>query len=498
MDINKFVNEVCLDRAHPTSFTTRQMSAEYFSLTGQEPSSEIMRDKLKLTVLLCSAIVGNDEHDENGDEEDEDTDNDGVYDEEDERKVEEEDGGAYDEEDDTIWQFPKAGKKTVKMEVEEEYDDAMIIPNFPEYDSLTPVKKSSFSSRNIKIHRAKSAPKPLVGTRSYHKKVDLDSPLDQHLGVWYHFRGNASYTSPWLSYLLQQHSTSTFCVPEYSDHADMYQHLVALNAYTTIRHEIDDQIYNTSKSFTFERDPEIEYTLLENNPSRESLFFYKAIIRDKVKYYPSKTNVHQHAMYVNPPKKEKVYIRKYIPRNIGIVADPIFFDTIARCDKDDKIVYSIFFLTIHEERGKDSHANVLIFNHKTRDLARMEPNGAGSMSFETTVNILFKEFISKHHKVFKSYTEPDKICDSIGPQKKEQMQIIYTKEMRVIRGKRTQIEPGGFCALFSLMFIHFRLDYPDISNKAVMDKMLSAKSNRLAYEIRLYAKHVVNYLYEDM
>jgi len=466
MDNNKFFNEFCLD-ADLSNFTSRQLTRAYTEITSLAPPANIMRNKEKLAQLLCTILIENPLDNDQGEEDS--------------------DLSSYGEKDGDLSSSPVIAPQ----------QSAVIPANFstiklPASSSLSSSSSSSFSSSS-------SSSPPLENNKIFKTHInDLGIDPNESLGSWFHFRGNATYQAPWLSYLLQHHAPDTFCVPSYEDSEDILKNYIALNVYTKDRPYINDDVLQVKANHVFERDTEIEFIKIEVLPSAPQVHFFEAEILGHKQYYTSRTNIHQRPTVTTNNPRDDFYIRKMIPRNVSLIADPVFFETIKKCDKDPKIIYSIHFLTIHQARDENGHANIVLFNHKSRELARVEPNGrdmngSSHLAFDATIDKLFQAFVEQHSTIFKYYSPPQNICSHLGPQEKERMQSLYAKEVRQVRGTEKIIETSGFCGLFSLLFVHYRLENPELSNKQVMDK-LNKSSNDLAFHIRLYAKHIVEFV----
>jgi hypothetical protein len=56
------------------------------------------------------------------------------------------------------------------------------------------------------------------------------------------------------------------------------------------------------------------------------------------------------------------------------------------------------------------------------------------------------------------------------------------------------LDDRAWCMVFSLMFLHFRLMFPDRKMSDIADMMLRTDRNFMAYEVRSYAAHIVRTL----
>ena len=59
-------------------------------------------------------------------------------------------------------------------------------------------------------------------------------------------------------------------------------------------------------------------------------------------------------------------------------------------------------------------------------------------------------------------------------------------------GKERKAESGGFCAAWALLYVHARLVSPNLTDKQVIDEILSWSDSEMALRIRAYAEYIVS------
>ena len=154
-----------------------------------------------------------------------------------------------------------------------------------------------------------------------------------------------------------------------------------------------------------------------------------------------------------------------------------------------KIRFIFVFLLIGTGRLEDhiSHANVLIYDRKRKELERFEPHGGMTDAWEWCDNV--KDFnntrmaqrlpnrtcdgesldraIVKHLKPiigFETYFNNQTYCPNIGPQARQSL-------------KRQGVDPGGFCQYWSIWYIDLRLSNPDTPRKTLVSNAMKNINN---------------------
>ena len=118
------------------------------------------------------------------------------------------------------------------------------------------------------------------------------------------------------------------------------------------------------------------------------------------------------------------------------------------------------------------HMNMLLFDTKTKQIERFESYGKkGFTAKELLPFKWFDEYFNEWLKKSKlSYTYiSSQFCPAIGPQEIEEMELNNSRTT----AKEHKTDPGGFCAVWSILFIDYRLHYPDLTSKQVMDIILN-------------------------
>ena len=162
-----------------------------------------------------------------------------------------------------------------------------------------------------------------------------------------------------------------------------------------------------------------------------------------------------------------------------------FFDLFKKCMNRGK-KYVIIPLAIELLNG--AHGNYLIYDKKTNEIERFEPNGSGypkgfNYNGDLLDSILEKK-ITEFDKNIK-YIKPKDYLPKIGFQLLDSIEI----------GKDKIGDPGGFCALWSLWYADMKLTYSMYNRKKLVKYLIKyIKSNNLSFRnvIRNYSTDVVN------
>ena len=108
------------------------------------------------------------------------------------------------------------------------------------------------------------------------------------------------------------------------------------------------------------------------------------------------------------------------------------------------------------------------------------------------------------------YQSPNDFCKVLGPQSREQWQLVREAYSIVDDEKVIGSETGGFCAAWSLMYIHARITNPDLSDLEVVRLVLD-EDYKLEYDyesdkyytilserIRKYAQFIAQAMGKEM
>lgn len=177
----------------------------------------------------------------------------------------------------------------------------------------------------------------------------------------------------------------------------------------------------------------------------------------------------------------------------GITIEPWFLDHLKEC-LDTKSRFVVGILSMKVKRGY--HANAFIFDLKNRIVSRFEPNGGQAIGYynhkevNQTLDMFFKSKATINKIGVWKYESPSDFCP-VGPQVKA-AKHQYEKKVGKVYGKQVVIEAGGFCAAWSLMFIHYKLLNPDRNDQDIIQWLLGLSSEKLSNMVREYAAFVVN------
>lgn len=168
------------------------------------------------------------------------------------------------------------------------------------------------------------------------------------------------------------------------------------------------------------------------------------------------------------------------------------------------------------------HQNMLIFNHKLKQIERYEPHGIGTGGVENTtldnkikslvkyfndngVEMKFSPSLESCPKIPKSFTKYQEVrLDGLN-QKKGLQSFDGTEEQRkqIVRmGNNLIKDPGGFCCMWSYLQMDFRLSNPKLKPNELGNKIIEKyKDNPAPFFrkfIRGYTYDVMKKLYDDV
>lgn len=141
-----------------------------------------------------------------------------------------------------------------------------------------------------------------------------------------------------------------------------------------------------------------------------------------------------------------------------------------------------------------SHANVAIIDSLNRTIEIFEPNGSAVTTFKREQSMfsdvaihLISEVIKREFNINFSLKYV-KECPSIGVQIQEQ---IASSLMDIIDTSRTR-NIGGYCMVWSCMFIHYHLLNPSLNHDEIYSLLVSRFSSvQLSTRVMKYFKHMV-------
>jgi hypothetical protein len=166
-----------------------------------------------------------------------------------------------------------------------------------------------------------------------------------------------------------------------------------------------------------------------------------------------------------------------------IIPSREFFREIDRCKKYH---FTVCLLKVVLVKGKkmSGHANALIFNNKNKIITRFEPNGMVDLGSELDLEL--NKLAIKLGKLGKSwkYKRQSDFCPRVGPQYKQAFEPEDSNTGTIYSNI-------GFCGAWSLMFIEYKLTNPKISDKAIIENILSTSKKSLTKKILAYVTTIV-------
>jgi len=209
-------------------------------------------------------------------------------------------------------------------------------------------------------------------------------------------------------------------------------------------------------------------------------------------------------------------------KEIGVSPDMLTKDEIKErllnkyneCVKNNKLLVVPFSLK--------GHQNMLIFNHKLKQIERYEPHGIGTQGKENTrldnkikslvkyfndngVEMRFSPSIESCPKIPSSFKKYQEIRNDAMNDKKGLQSFDGTKEQRkqmIKMGNYIIKDPGGFCCMWSYLQMDFRLSNPTLKPNELANKIIEKyKDNPAPFFrkfIRGYTYDLMKKLYDDV
>lgn len=307
--------------------------------------------------------------------------------------------------------------------------------------------------------------------------------LSGYSPLYKQFRGSYSIvTYPWLLYLEKQHKN--VCVLK-NDRSEV---LIYYN-YTT--RQSNDEIVRMSKG-------DDDENLLPFDKEHGLYYIYIGVklINKKPKQHYELTpkEGYQKAYLPKVNNNEGLYLIRYKKKEKGLYSNN-FNRLFDECERQNKR-FSIGTLRI--TMGKDKHhANGLIYDSKTKTLTRFEPHGSDVKnlydvsSSDKSLDKELEKFVERHPKI-EHYKPPINFCPTIGPQSIQEK--YFYQELK--RKGYAEKNETGFCAAYSLLFLHYQLVHPDKSNKEIVE-LMNIEGVELQNQIRAYAASIMKVINES-
>lgn len=172
---------------------------------------------------------------------------------------------------------------------------------------------------------------------------------------------------------------------------------------------------------------------------------------------------------VKEAKKKNDYILRFPNTSEKLVV------LIKNCSKYNRFIALPVYI-VFDDCSKSGHMNVILFDTKTREIERFEPYGHKGYTKEeqkpfTWFDEYFTEWLQDNNLKYKYIST--KNCPNIGPQELEELQIEDTNST----AKDLDTDPGGFCGVWSILFLDYRLQYDDKSTKDVLKILMKQIKN---------------------
>ena len=189
---------------------------------------------------------------------------------------------------------------------------------------------------------------------------------------------------------------------------------------------------------------------------------------------------------INYSKDDEIQLKKQFEQISTILAN---------CVKDGE---NTIIIPLSYTKGRGGHANMLILRINRRELEHFEPHGGefiGNERLQSSSKRILTFFVKILNKELKkdnlpeiTYVDASQVCPYI--------QGLQDLEGTSKLPKRTKLEPGGYCAAWSIFFAELCLKNPDIPSSELLDNVynyLTTKSSGPDYlkgVIRGYAGYI--------
>jgi ankyrin repeat protein len=163
-----------------------------------------------------------------------------------------------------------------------------------------------------------------------------------------------------------------------------------------------------------------------------------------------------------------------------------FDNNFLNCLNNKKNKFIIIPIGIELDKG--SHANYLIYDIENQELERYEPNGSSHpIDFDYNNDLLDDILKNKINKLVKNskYISPKDYLPKIS------FQLLDSIE----RNKKKIGDPGGFCAVWSVWYVDFRITYASMKREKLIKNLIKTiKTNNISVKnmIRNYSQNIID------
>ena len=226
-----------------------------------------------------------------------------------------------------------------------------------------------------------------------------------------------------------------------------------------------------------------------------------------IKIHPYAATVFHRNNYI-PPDIEKYYHSLGIQEDFGkfliqfeirwiyqkIFFPPDFEKILANILSNKKYRYIVFSIGIILSNG--NHSNGLFYDIEKMILERFEPHGSNYPShfnynpdlLDEILNYRFSNILSNiyHKKINLQYIPPKKYMPKIGFQTFENTEISVNKNVG---------DPNGFCTLWTIWYLNYRIKYADVRPEILVRNMIEQiRINKFSFRtiIRNFSKKITN------
>lgn len=188
-------------------------------------------------------------------------------------------------------------------------------------------------------------------------------------------------------------------------------------------------------------------------------------------------------------------------KNVTIFADPTdirkkFQECLQRTNKPDFIIINLS-ISYLGGTSREGHANMLIYNVKTREIERFDPQTATTEMRDLDEKLKEWLFEALPNDIL-YYRKPSEYCPDPNLFQAYQNKQYYDRLLDEPAGKYSTDDPTGFCNTWSLWYIMQKLSYPLLTSRQVIELSMNKIKNLddVTAFIDNWAKFLGNYLDE--
>ncbi|MEI7475765.1 MAG: hypothetical protein WCK67_13405, partial [bacterium] len=208
----------------------------------------------------------------------------------------------------------------------------------------------------------------------------------------------------------------------------------------------------------------------------KDIFYLYLFNKYKTKCLVATTNVNQ-----NTIPEMRIFIKRDHPNINHERLRDIAKKLVSCISKNEPIIIFQLSLKIDVSGKTGGHANLLIYRNNTRELEHFEPHGNNFQGIDINTMILVNDVLDKDLDYLVKNMNDELIKKDLLPIKLVKAHQVCPRKLGVQAYEnqsqlpKLPIEPGGYCAAWSMFFAEMCLKNPEISSKkiykAILDEM---------------------------